>query len=305
MEHLSEESRKLTHTHENDPHGADTEKLASVIRAAGYDVEVGYLDFSLPTIADAVVALTARGHKKLVFACAPGLMMRSSHSLLDVPEVLREIKEKNPGLEMLYAMPGMPFELIARAFVKKVNAASGAPSDKEQVNLKAIHPGTGVVLIAHGDVPHDFIVRNAGVMADAETHAHRWSEMVKDWPRSEENDPNYYDTIVLKVKLREMFWPVTVEVGYLEFASPDIDEAFGKLLAAGARKIVFCGGTGFFDRSSHTLIDIPEAIEKLKARHPDIEMVYAYPDVDLVMSELARAVVFKIEQAINGQVLPL
>ncbi|WP_424356512.1 sirohydrochlorin chelatase [Methanocella sp. MCL-LM] len=85
MEHLSEESRKLTHTPENDPHGADTEKLAGVIRAAGYDVEIGYLDFSLPTIADATRRLVTRGHKKIVYACAPGLMMRSSHSLLDVP----------------------------------------------------------------------------------------------------------------------------------------------------------------------------------------------------------------------------
>jgi sirohydrochlorin ferrochelatase len=114
MEQLSEESRKLTHTPENDPHGADTEKLAGVIRAAGYDVAVGYLDFSLPTIADAAKALIARGHQKIVFACAPGLMMRSSHSLLDVPRVLREIKKENPGTEMIYAMPGMPFELIIR-----------------------------------------------------------------------------------------------------------------------------------------------------------------------------------------------
>jgi sirohydrochlorin ferrochelatase len=206
---------------------------------------------------------------------------------------------------MLYAMPGMPFELIVRAFMKKINAATGTAVDKEQLNLKAVHPGTGVVLVAHGDVPHDFIARNAGVMADAEKHAHHWSEMVKEWPRSEENDPNYYDTIVLKVKLREMFWPTPLEVGYLEFASPSIDEAFEKLLAAGVKKIIFSGGTGFFDRSSHTLLDIPEAIEKLKAKHPDLEMVYTYPDVELVMGELARAVGFKVEQALNGKVLPV
>lgn len=305
MEHLSEESRKLPHTPENDPHGADTEKLAEVLRTAGYNVAVGYLDFALPTLADATRALISKGHKKIVYACAPGLMMRSSHSLLDVPDVLRGIKAENPGVEMLYVKPGIPYELIVRAFLRKINAAMGVPVEPEHVSLKAPHPGTGVVLVAHGDVPHDFIVKNTGVMADAETHAHRWSELVKEWPRSEENDPNYYDTIVLKVKLREMFWPAPLEVGYLEFASPSIEEAFEKLLAAGAQKIVFCGGTGFFDRSSHTLLDIPEAIEKLRAKHPEIELVYAYPNEELVMAELARGVVFKVEQALDGNVLPL
>ena len=303
MEKLSEESRILPHTPENDPHGADTEKLASVLKTAGYDVAIGYLDFALPTIADAAKALIIKGHKKIVFACAPGLMMRSSHSLLDVPGVLREVKESNPEIEMIYARPGIPYELIVRAFMKKVNAEMGIPVDRVPVSLKASHPGTGVVLVAHGDVPQDFITKNTGVMQDAEKHAHHWSEMVKKWPRSEENDPNYYDTIVLKVKLREMFWPVPLEVGHMEFASPDIDEAFEKLLVAGAKKIIISGGTAFFGRSSHTLLDIPEAIDRLKAKHPEVDIVYAYPEQELVMGELAKAVSFKIEQAINGDVM--
>lgn len=304
MEKLSQESRSLPHTPENDPHGADIEKLASVLHTAGYDIAIGYLDFALPTISDAAKVLISKGHKKIVFACAPGLMMRSSHSLIDVPEVLKEIKAVNPGIEMIYARPGMPFELIVRAFLKKINVEMGSPADQEQVNLKALHPGTGVVLVAHGDVPHDFSAKNTGVVQDAEKHARDWSKMGKEWPRSEENDPNYYDTIVLKVKLREMFWPIPVEVGYMEFASPDVDEAFEKLLRTGVKKVIFCGGTAFFGRSSHSLIDIPEHIDRLKAKHPEVEIVYAYPEQELVMGELAKAVSFKVEQAINGDVMP-
>ena len=304
MEKLSEESQSLPHTPENDPHGADTEKLASVLQTAGYDVAIGYLDFALPTISNAAKALISKGHKKIVFACAPGLMMRSSHSLIDVPEVLRELKESNPGIEMIYARPGIPYELIVKAFLKKINVEMGIPAEREQLNLKANHPGTGVVLVAHGDVPHDFITKNIGVMQEAEKHAHHWSEMVKQWPRSEENDPNYYDTIVLKVKLRELFWPVPLEVGYMEFASPDIDEAFEKLLVTGPKKVIISGGTAFFGRSSHSLLDIPEAIDRLKARYPGVDIVYAHPDEGLVMGELAKAVSFKVEQALNGDVMP-
>jgi sirohydrochlorin ferrochelatase len=299
MQRLSEASKKLDHSPEEDPHAADTRKLADRLLVAGYDVEIGYLDFALPTIADAVAALKSRGHKKIIFANSPGLMMRSSHSLIDIPAVLETIRAKEPDLELIYAKPGGPLPLIARAIGKKINAARGESYVSVTAAPNASRPGTAVVLVAHGDVPQDFVRKNRGVMQDAEQHAAKWSEMVKEWPRTEQNDPNYADTLVLLAMLRETFWPLPLEIGYLEFARPSVDEAFDKLVAAGVKRIVLAGGTGFFDRSSHTLIDIPEAIERLKKRRPDVEIIYAYPDVDLVKNELARAVAFNIEQALS------
>ncbi len=125
MQRLSEASKKLDHSPEEDPHAADTRKLADMLRVAGYDVEIGYLDFALPTIAEAVAALKVRGHKKIIFANSPGLMMRSSHSLIDIPAVLETIRAKEPDLELIYAKPGGPLPLIARAIGKKINAALG------------------------------------------------------------------------------------------------------------------------------------------------------------------------------------
>ncbi|OPY30938.1 MAG: sirohydrochlorin cobaltochelatase [Methanocella sp. PtaU1.Bin125] len=305
MQRLSEKAKTLDHSPENDPHAADMRTLADAVRNAGYDVEIGYLDFALPAIGDAVNTLAARGHRNIVIACSPGLMMRSSHSLIDLPRVLREIMSARPELELAYAKPGIPYDLYARAMGKKINTVLGRESPGAMAMAKASRPGTAVVLVGHGDVPRDFIMQNMGVMKEAEEHAARWSETVRDWPRTEDNDPNYYDTLVLVTKLREMFWPVPVEIGYLEFARPSIGESFDKLTAAGNKKIVVLGGTGFFDRSSHTLIDIPEAIERLKKRRPDVEITYAYPDIGLVKDDLARAVAFKVERALDGDVLPL
>jgi sirohydrochlorin ferrochelatase len=253
----------------------------------------------LPAIADAVNALKARGHKKIIFANSPGLMMRSSHSLIDIPAVLETIKAAEPDLELIYAKPGEPLPLIARAIGKKINTALGESFASMSSLPKATHPGTAVVLVAHGDVPRDFIMKNSGVMKDAEKHATKWSEMVQEWPRTEQNDPNYADTLVLMTMLREMFWPVPLEIGYLEFARPSINEAFDRLFAAGVKRVIVAGGTGFFDRSSHTLIDIPEAIKRLQQRRPDVEVTYAYPDVDLVKDELVRAIVYNIEKVLE------
>ncbi len=107
MKRLSEESKNLDHSPEKDPHAADMRTLSESVRSAGYDVELGYLDFARPTIAEAVKALADRGHRKIVVACTPGLMMRSSHSLIDVPAALREIKSAHPELELIYAKPGI------------------------------------------------------------------------------------------------------------------------------------------------------------------------------------------------------
>lgn len=301
MKRLSEASKKLDHSPEQDPHAADMQKLAAIVRDAGYDVELGYLDFALPTIADAVKTLASRGHRRIIVANTPGLMMRSSHSLINVPAALEAIR-KETSIELVYAKPGGPLQLIARAIGKKINAGLGESFATIGPAPKASKPGTAVVLVAHGDVPRDFVLANKGIMKDAEDHAAKWSAAVQDWPRTAENDPNYSDTLVLVAMLREMLFPLPIEIGYLEFARPSIGEAFDHLVAAGAKRIVVVGGTGFFDRSSHTLIDIPEAVERLIKRHPGMEIAYAYPDVDLVKDELTRAMAYNIEKALDGGV---
>lgn len=305
MKRLSEESKTLDHSPENDPHAADMRTLADAVRNAGYDVELGYLDFARPTIAEAVKTLAGKGHRKIVVACTPGLMMRSSHSLIDVPNALKEIKSSRTELDIIYAKPGIQYELIARAMGKKINVALGQDSPGALTLSKAAHPGTAVVLVAHGDVPRDFNIKNMDVMKEAEEHSAKWSETVRNWPRTESNDPLYYDSLVLITKLREMFWPMPLEIGYMEFARPTIDESFDKLTSSGVKKVIVLGGTGFFDRSSHTLIDIPEAIDRLKKRRLDVEITYAYPDIGLVKDDLARAVVFKVERALDGDALLL
>ncbi|HEY3274413.1 MAG TPA: CbiX/SirB N-terminal domain-containing protein [Methanocella sp.] len=298
LHRLSEASKKLDHGPEYDPHAADTLKLVDMLRAAGYDIEIGYLDFAQPTIADAVEALKARGHKKIIIANTPGLMMRSSHSIIDIPAAVGAIGAKEPGLELIYAKPGGPLPLIARAIGKKINVALGEGFASMAALPKAAHPGTAVVLVAHGDTPRGF-VPDAGLMKDFGKDMARGSKALLEWPRAGENDPHYSDSLVLLTMLREMFWPMPLEIGYLEFARPSVGEAFDRLVAAGAKRILVAGGSSFFNRSSHTLIDIPEAIARLQQWRPDAEVTYAYPDLDLVKDELTRAIVYNIEKTLE------
>jgi sirohydrochlorin ferrochelatase len=230
-------------------------------------------------------------------------MMGSSHSLIDIPAAIEAIRAKEPGLELHYAKPGGPLPLIARALGKKINAALGESFSSVTPLPKVTHAGTAVVLVAHGDTPRGF-VPDAGLMKEVGRDLAVFSKTLLEWPRTGENDPHHSGSVVLLTRLREMFWPMPAEIGYLEFARPSVDDAFDRLVAAGAKRVIVAGGTAFFDRSSHALTDIPEAIERLKRRRPDVTVTYAYPDVDLVKDELVQAIAYNIEKALdagNGQ----
>jgi sirohydrochlorin cobaltochelatase len=125
----------------------------------------------------------------------------------------------------------------------------------------------------------------------------KWSDMVRDWPRNEEKDPLYYDTLKLEKHIKVRVGH-EIEMANLEFSTPTIQEALDKLVARRVKKVYFMGGTGFMDRSSQTLVDIPKAVEKLKDGSPDVEIDYTYPDIDLVCDDLGVMLVEKVNQTI-------
>jgi len=275
--------------------------LRSFKRIGGYQhLELGYIEFSKPTIEEAVQELEKQGVKRIIFINSPGIMMRSSHSLIDVPRILREIKEGHPELEMIYTPPGVVFEEMADVFIKRMDYALGKHVGNKQIPSGNLTEDWGVVLIAHGDVPLDYL-QNSQKMEMTEKHIDEWSDMVRNWPRNEENDPLYFDTIELEKRIKEKVG-YEIEMGNLEFSSPTLQEALDKLTERGVEKVYFMGGTGFMDRSSHTLVDIPEAVANLKENNPDVEMEYIYPNIDQVCDDLTLMLVEKVNQAVkNGK----
>jgi sirohydrochlorin cobaltochelatase len=297
------EVSKITREIEREPNDCyliDTKKIMrSVKRIGGYQYcELGYMEFSKPAIEEAVQKLEKQGVKRIVLVNTPGLMMKSSHSLIDVPRILREIKKGHPDLEMMYTPPGVVFDEMADVFIKRMDDALGKRVDNKKIPSGTFNEDWGVVLIAHGDVPFDYL-QTSKKMEMTEKHIDIWSDMVRDWPRNEENDPLYFDTLELEKHIKEKVG-YEIETGNLEFTSPSLQEALNKLTARGVEKIYFMGGTGFMDRSSHTLVDIPEALAKLKEDNPDLEIEYVYPNIDLVCDDLALMLVEKVNQALKN-----
>jgi sirohydrochlorin ferrochelatase len=297
MGRLSEETRALDRSKWPDPHKEDTEKLAEYIKKyVDCELEVGYLDFCRPTIGEAVQRLKSRGIKKIVFVNSPGLMMRSSHSLVDVPEAIKKVA---PGedIEMTYAKPGIAPGIVD-AIVIKVRSGLRTPykggNGLGLLDLK----GYGIVLVAHGDVPAAYIKAKRAYMVKSEHFVEKMSELASGISRNDFNDPLYHDAMEVADSVRRKVGFARLEVANLGFSRPTVGDVVDGMAADGIENILFIGGTGFFDRSSHSLIDIPAAIERQRQRYPGIRMIYAPPDVDLIMPQLARAVIEKLEEAL-------
>jgi sirohydrochlorin cobaltochelatase len=298
IEEVSQKTREIERE-PDDCYLVDSRKIMSSFRRIGgyRHLELGYMEFAKPTVEEAVQKLEQQGVKRIVFVNAPGIMMRSSHSLIDVPHILSEIKKGHPDLKMVYAPPGIDFDQMADVFIKRMDDALGKRVDNKKIPSGNFNEDWGVVLIAHGDVPLDYLQNSR--MGITEKHIEKWSDMVRNWPRNEENDPLYFDTLKLEERIREKV-AYEVEVGNLEFSSPTLQEALDKLTERGVEKVYFMGGTGFVDRSSHTLADIPAAIAKLKEDNPDVEIEYIYPNIDLVCDDLTLMLVEKVNQAIKN-----
>ena len=80
-----------------------------------------------------------------------------------------------------------------------------------------------------------------------------------------------------------------VELAFLEFMKPSLDEAAGRLIGAGCRSVdvvpLFLGTGG------HVRKDLPDLMAKLELQHPRVQLQLhrAVGEVDEVIEAMARA----------------
>jgi sirohydrochlorin cobaltochelatase len=147
-----------------------------------------------------------------------------------------------------------------------------------------------IVLAMHGapsiDFPGKKIHEFMGLHARLE-HAHhgdsaqmeqRYNELdaeIRNWPRTPENDPFYAGALDMAAQLRSASG-YEVIVGYNEFCAPRISEAIDQAVVQGAGKIIVV--TPMMTRGGeHAEKDIRGVIEGSRKRHPEADILYAWP----------------------------
>ncbi|MEV7327946.1 uroporphyrinogen-III C-methyltransferase [Micromonospora sp. NPDC093244] len=107
------------------------------------DVEGGFIELSRPPLTDAVGALVARGHRKLV--ALPLVLTAAGHGKGDIPAAMAREQERHPGLTYRYGRPLGPHPLLHDALEQRIDAAL-AGTDRA---------GTWVALIGRGSTDPD------------------------------------------------------------------------------------------------------------------------------------------------------
>lgn len=99
---------------------------------------------------------------------------------------------------------------------------------------------------------------------------------LRTWPRDASTDPYRAGVLGIAEDLRRRISPAQLHVAFNEFCAPSVPEALETAIRDGCRRIVVIS-TMLTPGGSHSEIEIPEAIAEVRAAHPDVEIVYAWP----------------------------
>ncbi len=158
-------------------------------------------------------------------------------------------------------------------------------------------PKRGVVLVGHGGIPKDYprelltklraleAQRRAagGPLTPEELEL---DTKLRRWPRTPKTDPYQAGLEALAARLHASLNGDLFAIAYNEFCSPTVEEAVETLLAGGATAITVIPSM-LTPGGSHSEMEIPETLERLRTKHPDIELQYAWPfDLGQVASML-------------------
>ena len=169
-----------------------------------------------------------------------------------------------------------------------------------------------IVLAMHGAPPKDFPgdemeeyfslhhrLGRAGPRAPAawRDREQELETRMRRWPRTAANDPFWAASEDLARHLADATG-AAVFVGFNEFCGPDVEEAIDEAARRRPAQVVVV--TPMLTRGGeHAEADIPAAIERARAKHPAVSIVYAWP---FEPAEVARFLAARISQV--GTVSP-
>ena len=112
---------------------------------------------------------------------------------------------------------------------------------------------------------------------------------MRNWPRTQDNDSYFYASNELAEEISSQTG-YNVIVGFNEFCSPSLDDAFDAASKDDSEKIIVI--TPMMTRGGeHSEKDIPETIERARKKFPNIQFSYVWPfNISKVAAFLAEQI---------------
>ncbi len=237
-------------------------------------VEVGFLNYSQPTFAQAFEKCVERGATRILVA--PYFLVAGYFVKVSLPPVIEPMRAKHPDVEVVVAQAMKTHALLADAILSCAGRAFEPAKWRDlwdQAPLFCrphpqcplydtakcpIHPGDKPVPgAALEDAPH--------FVGDGPTDPAALLVMVHGSPRPESNNAMF--AVVDEVRARAVY-PL-VSVGFMECNEPSIPDAVDELIESGAKSVVAV--PYFLHTGNHVADDLPSALEEAQLKYPDVK----------------------------------
>jgi len=121
---LDSKIRRWPRTAETDPYRLGLEAVAEALRPQlnGALLVVAYNEYCAPTLEESVEQLIKKGATHITVATTM-LTPGGSHSEVEIPEILDELRPRHPGIELRYAWP-FDLQLVAKTLAEQVRRFS-------------------------------------------------------------------------------------------------------------------------------------------------------------------------------------
>ncbi len=145
----------------------------------------------------------------------------------------------------------------------------------------------GVILVGHGGIPKDYPSDLVSKLKRLEAQRrasgspmsqeeHELDTQIRTWPRTPQTDPYQAGLESLAAHMYPLLNGAHFAVAYNEFCGPTLPEAVEEVIAKGAHQITVVS-TMFTPGGSHSEFEIPEELQELRTKHPNITLNYAWP----------------------------
>ena len=145
----------------------------------------------------------------------------------------------------------------------------------------------GIILVGHGGIPKgypsNFVTKLKQLEAQRRAARLKMSEeeykldqKIRLWPRTPETDPYQAGLELVAKHLKPLLNGAHFSTPYNEFCTPTLSEAIEKQISDGVTEITVVS-TMFTPGGSHSEDEIPEELEELRKKHPNVTLTYAWP----------------------------
>ena len=159
-----------------------------------------------------------------------------------------------------------------------------------------------VILIGHGGLPSD--IPKEVVEDFKKVHKHRiqtgtlitskekeLESAIRNWTRSPATDPYKYGLEKLAAHLAPQLEDYILMTAYNEFCYPSIEQAADVLAEKGVTQVILVT-TMITPGGSHSEKEIPEEVEALRLKYPNVNYQYAWPyDLGIFSNLLADHII--------------